>query len=187
MATIPCSALVSYIQQLKWPPTGHFFIWADILRGRQETEIYTTGSICHWGYSGHYSSHSWVKLGKTIVLWTQIDPNNSAKHIFCMCYCWITVCVILQKQPGRTHTSKQQASSQNYHETEKDIATGFNPCSSPRSRDWWLHSGFPHTTNWIHRSLDTRVRLLQPKDGGRRGRERKKADCWKRGNTDEVV
>lgn len=24
----------------------------------------------------------------------------------------------------------------------------------PHRRDWWLHSGFLHTANWIHRSLD---------------------------------
>lgn len=127
MAAFPCLALVSYIQQLKWPPTGHLCIWADILGGRQETEIYMAGSICYWGYNGHHSSHSWVnKLGKMILLQAQNDPNNAAEWIF-VCACiiagWPCVCVCVWTEGAGKHTYKQATSLVSESSWHKDIMT----------------------------------------------------------------
>lgn len=52
------------------------------LVGRQEVEIYKTGSICHRGCRGHHSCHCWVnKLGRMIVLRVKNDPSHDVELI----------------------------------------------------------------------------------------------------------
>lgn len=72
------------LKWLKQPPSGHRCIWAGMLGGRRRAEIYTAGSICHRGCSGHRSCHRRInKVGKMIVLRVKNDPNHAAELILC--------------------------------------------------------------------------------------------------------
>lgn len=140
-----------------------------MLGGREEAEIYIDGSICHRGCSGHQSCHCWLnKSGKMIALQVHNHPKNDAELTFffaCVIVEWLSWCLCVRacgkgvddiyvirigsESPRRGENAK-------WEKDKKYISreAGFNPCSFACRRDWWLHSGFLHPTNWIHRSLD---------------------------------
>ncbi len=105
--------------------------WSPLYLGRhfrrkeeetEETEIYTAGSICHRGYSGHHSCHCWVnKLGKMIFLLVKNDPNNAGEWIF---FAWVIaewfcpVCLCVHTEATETHTftpTRQVSESSRLH------------------------------------------------------------------------
>lgn len=129
-----------------------------MLEGRQEAEINMAGSICHRGCSRHHSCHCWVnKPGKMIVLQVKNDLNHAAELIvtplpkpppllFCMSSCSVWLLC------AERHAQTKMESETKRGEKKRATASVFGLI---RAVDWLLCSGFPHATNWIHRSLDT--------------------------------
>lgn len=129
-----------------------------------------------------------------IVFLVENDPNHAAELIwfppflFCMSYCWKTThCVFVYRKTNTCSvTGLRIITMQTSERKNWRGGASFNPFSYPCTRDWWLRSGFLHTTNWIHRSLDKvhKWDCSSLKTGVDRQENREGCE---RGNIDEVV
>lgn len=112
---------------------------------------------------------------------------------FFVCACviagWLCVCVDRRSREAHIQASNKPRlriiMTQRYNDTERQASI----LVLPHAADWWLHSGFLHTTNWIHRSLD-KVHEWDcyslKTEGGESETGKQQTGC-ERGNTDEVV